>query len=81
MTTIRGGNALGVEPGDLPVHLSRGAHPFGLAASDVTRRALHELPAAVALHPGRRPSRPVAPYREERCPAMPTHALSGITRS
>jgi len=81
MTTIRGRSALGAEPRGLPVRLSRGAHPIGLVASGVIRRTLHELPAAVGPHPGRRPPRPVAPHREERCPAMPVRALSEISRS
>jgi hypothetical protein len=69
MTTIRGGSALGVEPRYLPVCLSRGAHPIGLVPPGVTRRSRPELPVAVGLHPGRWPSRPVSPHREERCPA------------
>lgn len=73
MTTIRGGSTLGVEPNGLPVRLSRGAHPIGLVAPGVTRRYRPELPVAVGLYPGRRPSRPVAPHREERCPARPRH--------
>ena len=73
MTTIRGGSALGMEPRVLPVRLSRGAHPIGLVALGVTRRSRPELPVVVGLHPGRRPSRPVAPHREERCPARPRH--------
>jgi hypothetical protein len=79
MTIIRGGSALGVKLRDLPVRLSRGANPIGLVAPGVTRRSRRELP--VGLHPGRRPSRPVAPHREERCPALPLHALLEISRS
>ena len=79
MTTIRGGSALGVEQRDLPVRLSRGAHPIGLVVPGVTRRYRPELPVAVGLHPGRRPSRPVAPHREERCPARPRHTHLEIT--
>jgi hypothetical protein len=81
MTTIRGGSALGMKLRDLPVRLSRGADPIGLVAPGVTRRSRRELPVAVGLHPGRRPSRPVAPHREERCPALPPHALLEISRS
>jgi hypothetical protein len=81
MTTIRDGSALGTEPRGLPVRLSRGAHPIGLVASGVIRRARHELPVAVGRHPGRRPPRPVAPHREERCPAMPTRASLEISSS
>lgn len=61
MTTIRGGSAPGIAQGDLPVRLSRGAHPTGLAASGVTRRPRPKLPVAADRHPGRRPSRLVAP--------------------
>ena len=68
MTTIRGGSALGVEPSGLPVRLSCGASPIGLGASGATRRSRPELPVAAGRHRGRRPSRPVAPHREERCP-------------
>jgi hypothetical protein len=71
MTTIRGRIVLGVKPRDLPVRLSRGAYPIGLVAVGVTRRSHRELPVVADLHLGRRPSRPVAPYREERCPARP----------
>jgi hypothetical protein len=71
MTTIRGGSVLGVQPRDLPTRLSRGAHPIGPAVPGVTRRSRPELPAAAGRHPGRRPSRPVAPHREEQCPARP----------
>lgn len=60
MTTM-GGGILGVEPSTLPVCLSRGAHPTGLAAPGVTRRPRPELPVAADRHPGRRPSRLVAP--------------------
>jgi hypothetical protein len=77
MTTIRDGSTLGV----VPVRLSRGAHPIGLVAPGVTRRSRLELPVAVGLHPGRRPSRPVAPHREERCPARPRHIHLEIIRS
>ena len=81
MTTIRSGSSPGGEPRELPVRLSRGAHPTGLVAPGVTRRSRPELPVAAGLHPGRRPSRPVAPHREERCPALPSHALLEISRS
>jgi hypothetical protein len=81
MTTIRGGSALGIAPGDPPVRLSRGAHPVGLVAPGVTRRSRPELPVAADLHPVRRPSRPVAPHREERCPAPPRHTHLETTRS
>jgi hypothetical protein len=81
MTTIRGGSALGVEPRVLPVRLSRGAHPTGLVAPGVTRRSRPELPVATGLHPGRRPSRPVAPHREERCPARSRHIHLEFIRS
>ena len=81
MTTIRGGSTLGAAPEDLPVRLSRGAHPVGLVAPGVTRRSRPELPVAADLHPVRRPSRPVAPHREERCPAMPVRARLEISRS
>jgi hypothetical protein len=81
MTTIRGGSALGVEPRDLPVRLSPGAYPTGLVAAGVTRRSRPELPIAAGLHPGRRPSHPVAPHREERCPAQPISARMEIFRS
>jgi hypothetical protein len=81
MTTIRGGSALGAAPGDLPVRLSRGAHPVGLVAPGVTRRSRPELPVAADLHPVRRPSRPVAPHREERCPAPLRHTHLETTRS
>jgi hypothetical protein len=80
MTTIRNRSALGAEPTGLLASLSRGIHP-GLVASGAIRRALHELPVAVGPHPGRRPPRPVAPHREERCPAMPIRALLEISRS
>ena len=79
MTTM-GGGILGVEPSTLPVCLSRGAHPIGLVAPGVTRRSRPELSAA-GLHPGRRPSRPVAPHREERCPAPLRHTRLETTRS
>jgi hypothetical protein len=78
MTTIRGRSVLGAEPRDLPVRLCRGAYPVGLVASGVTRRSRPEPPVAVGLHPGRWLSRPVAPYREERCPPR---AHLEITRS
>jgi hypothetical protein len=81
MTTIRGGSTLGVEPRDLPVRRSRGAHPIGLVAPGVIRRSRPELPVAVGLHPGLRPSRPVAPHREERCPAPPSHVHLETIRS
>jgi hypothetical protein len=81
MTTIRGGRVLGMQPGNLRVRLSRGAYPTGLVAPGVTRRYRPELPVAAGLHPGRRPSRPVAPHREERCPAPPSHARLEISRS
>ena len=81
MTTIRGRGALGAEPRDLPVRLSRGAYPIGLAAAGETRRSWPELPAVTGLHPGRRPSRQVAPHREERCPARPRHTQLEITSS
>jgi hypothetical protein len=81
MTTIRGGSALGAEPRDLSFRLFRGANPIGLVAADVTRRSQPELPVAVGLHPGPRPSRPVAPHREELCPAWPRHTHLEITRS
>jgi hypothetical protein len=81
MTTIRGGSVLGVQPRNLPVRLSRGAYPTGLVAPGVTRRSRPELPVAAGLHPGRRPSRPVAPHREERCPAPPSPARLEISRS
>ena len=81
MTTIRSGSSPGGEPGELPVRLSRGAHPTGLVAPGVTHRSRPELPVAAGLHPGRRPSRPVAPHREERCPARPRHTYLEITRS
>jgi hypothetical protein len=71
MTTIRGGSILGVAPSDLPARLLRGAYPIGFVVPGVTRRSRPELPVAAGLHPGRRPSRPVAPHREERCPARP----------
>jgi hypothetical protein len=81
MTTIRGGSALGVEPGNLPIHLSRGANPSGLVATGVIRRSRPELPVTAGRHPGRRPSRPVAPHREERCPAWLRHTHLEIIRS
>ena len=81
MTTIRGGSVLGVTPNSLPDRLSRGAHPIGLVVSGVTRRSRPELPVADGRYPGRRPSRPVAPHREERCPAWPRHAHLETTRS
>jgi len=81
MTTIRGGSALGVEPGNLPIRLSRGANPIGLVATGVIRRSRPELPVTVGRHPGRRPSRPVAPHREERCPAWLRHTHLEIIRS
>jgi hypothetical protein len=73
MTTIRGGSSRGVKPDDLPVRLSRGAYPIGLVAPGVTRRPGREPTVAVGLQPGRRPSRLVAPHREERCLARHTH--------
>ena len=81
MTTIRGGSALGAAPEDLPVRLSRGAHPIGLAAPGVTRRSRPELSVAADLHPGWRPSRPEAPHREERCPAPLRHTHLETTHS
>ena len=81
MTTIRGGSAPGIAQGDLPVRLSRGAHPIGLVAPGVTRRSRPELSAAAGLHPGRRPSRPVATHREERWPAPLRHTRLETTRS
>ena len=82
MTTIRGGSTLGAAPEDLPVRLSRGAHPVGLVAPGVTRRRSRpELSVAADLHPGRRPSRQVAPHREERCPAPLRHTHLETTRS
>jgi len=80
MTTIRGGSALGVEPRDIPVRLSPGAYPTGLVPPGVTRRSRRELPVAAGLHPSRRPSRLVAPHREERCPAQPISARMEILR-
>jgi hypothetical protein len=81
MTTTRGGSVCGVEPRGLPVRLSRGAYPIGLVAPGVTRRSRHELPVTGGRYPGRRPSRPVAPHREERCPAPPIDARLEISRS
>ena len=81
MTTISGGRAPGAEPRDLPVRLSRGAHPIGLVAPGVTRRSRPELPVAAGLHPSRRSSRLVAPHREERCPARPRPAYLEFTHS
>lgn len=81
MTTISGGSVLGVAPRDLPVRLPGGAHPIGLVGPGVTRRSRPELPVAVGLHPGWRPSRPVAPHREERCPARLRRMQLEITRS
>jgi len=82
MTTIGGRSAiLGVEPRGLPVRLPRGAYPIGLVVSGVTRRSRPELPVAADLHPGRRPLRPVAPHREERCLARPRHTHLETTRS
>lgn len=80
MTTIRGRSALGATPRGLLVSLSRGVHPIGLVVPGVIRRA-HELPVAVGPYPGRRPPRPVAPHREERCPAMPINVVLEISRS
>jgi hypothetical protein len=81
MTTIRDRSVLGAEPKRLLVHLSRGVHPISLVTSGVIRRAVDELPVAVGPHPGRRPSRPVAPHREERCPATSIHVMPEISRS
>ena len=81
MTTIRDRGVLGAEPKRLLVNLPRGIHPIGLVTSGVIRRAVHELPVAVGPHPGRRPSRPVAPHREERCPATSIHVPPQISRS
>jgi hypothetical protein len=75
MTTISGRGVLGTGTAGLPtIRWSRGAHPIGLLALGVTRQAPDELPVAVGLHPGRRPPRPIAPYREEPCPQMPVYA-------
>jgi len=81
MTTIRGGSVIGVKPGDLPVRLSRGAHPVDLVVPGATRRSRPERPAAADRHPGRRPSRPVAPHREEQCPARPRRTHLETMRS
>ena len=81
MTTIRDRSVLGAEPERPLVNLPRGVHPIGLVTSGVIRRAVHELPVAIGPHPGRRPPRPVAPHREERCPATPSHVLLEIFRS
>ena len=81
MTTSRNRSVLGAEPTGLRASLSRRCPPIVLVASGVIRRELHELPVAVGPHPGRRPPRPVAPHREERCPAMPTRASLEISSS
>ncbi len=81
MTTIRKRSVLGAEPERLLVGLPRGVHPIGLVTSGVIRRAVDELPVAVGPHPGRRRSRPVAPHREERCPATSIYFLLEISRS
>jgi hypothetical protein len=73
MTTIRADSALGMEPRDLAFRLFRGADPLGLVATGVTRRSQPEFPVVAGLHPGPRPSRPVAPHREELCPAWLRH--------
>ena len=73
MTTFRGGSSRGVKPDDLLVRLSRGAYPIGLVAPGVTRRPVREPTVAVSRQPGRQPSRPAAPHREERCLARHTH--------
>ena len=79
MTTIRAGSALGAEPLGLLICPSRGLCPIGLVAPGATRWALHELPVAVSLDPGRWLPRQVAPYREEPCPQMPLNARLGIS--
>jgi hypothetical protein len=81
MTTFRGVRARGTEPSDLPFRLSSGADPIGLVAAGVTRRPQPERPVAVGRYPGRRPSRPVAPHREELCPASPRYARLEIAGS
>ena len=81
MTTIRDRSVLGAEPKRLLVRLSRGVHPIGLVTSGVIRRAVDEPPVAAGPHPGRWPSRPVAPHREERCPARPRHIHLEFIRS
>jgi len=81
MTTIRKRSVLRAEPERLLVDLPRGVHPIGLVTSGVIRRAVDELPVAVGPYPGRRPSRPVAPHREERCPATSVYVLLEISRS
>jgi hypothetical protein len=78
MTTIRAWSALGAEPLGPLTCLSRGVHPIGLVVSGAIRWALHELPVAVGLDPGRRLPRLVAPYREESCPPMSINARSGM---
>jgi hypothetical protein len=81
MTTIRDRSTPDAEPRGLLVNVSGDVRPFGLVASGVIRRVRHELPVAVGPHLAGRPPRPVAPYREERCPATPNYARLEMSRS
>ena len=65
MTTIRD---LGT-PGRAGAPAGPPVRGVRLVTSGVIRRARHELPAGVGPDPGRRPPRPPAPHREDRCPA------------
>ncbi len=77
MTTVRDRSTFGAEPKCQPVRLSGHVYPLGLVASGAIRRALRKVPVAADPHRGRRPP-PVAPHREERCPATLTRIRSEV---
>lgn len=77
MTTIRDLSTYGAEPRYQPVRLSGHVYPRRLVASGAIRRAPREDPVAADPHRGRRPP-PVAPHREERCPATLTPVRSEV---
>ena len=77
MTTISDRSTPGVEPTCQPVRLFGHGYPRCLVASGAIRRAPREVPVAADPHRGRRPP-PVAPHREDRCPATLTHVRSEV---
>jgi hypothetical protein len=73
MTTIRDCRAVSAEPRVRLADLSRARYPLGPAMSGAIRRTRGEVPIAARLHHGRWRMPLVAPYREERCPAIRIH--------